>query len=55
MGRDAIFSDPRLSVIPGIVVSALVLAMNFVASWLRVALDPRERDKRFASRVVAGM
>jgi ABC-type dipeptide/oligopeptide/nickel transport system permease subunit len=42
-------------VIPGIVVSALVLAMNFVASWLRVALDPRERDKRFASRVVAGM
>jgi peptide/nickel transport system permease protein len=55
MGRDAVFSDPRLSVIPGIVVSALVLAMNFVASWLRVALDPRERDKRFASRVVAGM
>ena len=55
MGRDAIFSDPRLSIIPGIVVSALVLAMNFVASWLRVALDPREREKRFAARVVADM
>jgi peptide/nickel transport system permease protein len=50
-GRDAIFSAPRLSIIPGLFISILVLAVNFVASWLRVALDPRERDKRFAANV----
>lgn len=50
-GRNAIFSAPRLSIIPGLFISVLVLAVNFVASWLRVALDPRERDKRFAATV----
>jgi hypothetical protein len=28
-----------------------VLAVNLLSSWLRVALDPQEREKRYASRV----
>ena len=32
----------------------IVLAVNFVASWLRVAFDPQEREKRFASNASAG-
>jgi hypothetical protein len=29
------------------------MAVNFAASWLRVALDPRERDKRFAANAIS--
>lgn len=53
-GRDYIFSTPRLIVIPGIAISILVMAVNFAASWLRVALDPREREKRFAANALSG-
>ena len=52
-GRDYIFSTPRLIVIPGIAISILVMSVNFAASWLRVALDPRERDKRFAASAIS--
>jgi peptide/nickel transport system permease protein len=53
-GREAIFNAPRLVIIPGIVISLIVLAVNFVASWLRVVFDPQEREKRFAAGVTAG-
>ena len=53
-GRDAIFNAPRLVVVPGIVISLIVLAVNFVASWLRVVFDPQEREKRFAASTTKG-
>ena len=34
--------------------SLLVLAVNFVASWLRVLFDPQEREKRFAANATSG-
>lgn len=48
-GRDAFFSLPRLAIIPGVVITLIVLAVNFLASWLRVVFDPQEREKRFAA------
>jgi peptide/nickel transport system permease protein len=48
-GRDAFFSLPRLAIIPGVAISLIVLAVNFLASWLRVASDPIEREKRYAA------
>lgn len=48
-GRDAFFSLPRLAVIPGVVITLIVLAVNFLSSWLRVVFDPQEREKRFAA------
>jgi peptide/nickel transport system permease protein len=52
-GRDYIFSFPRLVVVPGILLSIIVISVNLVASWLRVAFDPQEREKRFASSIGA--
>lgn len=48
-GRDAFFSLPRLAIIPGVTITLIVLAVNFLSSWLRVAFDPQEREKRFAA------
>jgi len=48
-GRDAFFSQPRLAIIPGIAITLIVLAVNFLASWLRVVSDPVEREKRHAA------
>ncbi|MGD9701790.1 MAG: ABC transporter permease [Acidimicrobiia bacterium] len=53
-GRDYLFSAPRFIIIPGIALSLIVLSVNFVASWLRVAFDPQEREKRFAANATAG-
>lgn len=52
-GRDSFFSLPRLAIIPGVYITLIVLAVNFLSSWLRVALDPQEREKRFATSVKA--
>lgn len=52
-GRDYLFSAPRFIIIPGIVLSLLVLSVNFVASWLRVVFDPQEREKRFAANATS--
>src|SRR5262245_24199497 len=48
-GRDAFFSLPRLAIIPGVAITLIVLSVNFLASWLRVASDPVEREKRYAA------
>lgn len=53
-GRDAFFSLPRLAIIPGVAITLIVLAVNFLSSWLRVAFDPQEREKRFAATATAG-
>lgn len=50
-GRDAFFSLPRLAIIPGVAITLIVLAVNFLASWLRVVTDPQEREKRHAAGV----
>lgn len=54
-GRDVFFSLPRLAIIPGVAITLIVLAVNFLSSWLRVAFDPQEREKRFAATATAGV
>jgi len=48
-GRDYIFDAWWLVTFPGIAIALTVLAVNLVASWLRVVADPQEREKRFAA------
>ena len=45
-----LFGNQWLIIYPGILLSLTVLAVNLLSSWLRVALDPQEREKRFAAR-----
>ena len=47
-GRDYLFTAWWVATWPGIAISVLVLAVNMFASWLRVAADPQQRDRRFA-------
>lgn len=54
-GRDSFFSLPRLAIIPGVVITLIVLAVNFLASWLRVVFDPIEREKRHAAAAAASV
>lgn len=48
-GRDYVFSAWWLVTFPGLAISFTVLGINLLASWLRVAADPQEREKRFAA------
>lgn len=48
-GRPFIFSAWWLVTFPGVVIAVTVLSANIVSSWLRIAFDPREREKRVAS------
>jgi peptide/nickel transport system permease protein len=36
---------------PGIAISITVLAVNLVASWMRLISDPQEREKQFARQM----
>ena len=47
LGRSYIFDSWWLVTLPGIALALTVLASNLTSSWLRVATDPREQDKRF--------
>jgi peptide/nickel transport system permease protein len=38
---------------PGVAISITVLAINLVASWLRLISDPQEREKQFAHQMRA--
>jgi len=38
---------------PGIAISLTVLAVNLVASWMRLVSDPQEREKQFARQMRA--
>jgi ABC-type dipeptide/oligopeptide/nickel transport system permease subunit len=53
-GDHELFGNQWLIIYPGILLSLTVLAVNLLSSWLRVALDPQEREKRFASRATKG-
>jgi peptide/nickel transport system permease protein len=50
-GRQYIFTAWWLVTFPGMAIALTVLAVNLVASWLRVVADPQEREKRFAAGV----
>ena len=41
-GRTYIWTDPRLSIIPGITITLFVLAFNILGDFLRDKLDPRK-------------
>lgn len=47
-GRDYLLNAWWLVTFPGVAIALTVLGVNLTASWLRVAADPREREKRFA-------
>jgi peptide/nickel transport system permease protein len=50
-GDHELFGNQWLILYPGILLSLTVLAVNLLSSWLRVALDPQEREKRHAAQV----
>jgi peptide/nickel transport system permease protein len=54
-GDHELFGNQWLILYPGILLSLTVLAVNLLSSWLRVALDPQEREKRYATRVAPAM
>ena len=47
-GRDYLFNGWWIITWPGLAIALTVLGINLFASWLRVAADPQEREKRFA-------
>ncbi len=53
-GKAYIFSAWWLVTFPGAAIALTVLGVNLLASWLRVAMDPQEREKRFAATASAG-
>lgn len=50
-GQDYVYSNWWLVTFPGVAIALTVLGVNLFASWLRVAADPQEREKRFAASV----
>ena len=52
-GKDYIFRAWWLVTMPGIAISVTVLAVNLLASWLRLISDPQEREKQFARHMAA--
>ncbi len=54
MGKNYMFMAWWLVTIPGCAIAVTVLAINLVASWLRLISDPQEREKQFA-RHMAGI
>jgi peptide/nickel transport system permease protein len=53
-GDHELFGNQWLIIYPGILLSLTVLSVNLLSSWLRVALDPQEREKKFAAAATAG-
>ncbi len=54
-GKDYMFRAWWLVTFPGLAIAMTVLAINLIASWLRVTSDPVEREKRFARRAAKGL
>jgi ABC-type dipeptide/oligopeptide/nickel transport system permease subunit len=50
IGKDYMFRAWWLVTFPGAAIAFTVLAINMLASWLRVVSDPHEREKQFARR-----
>ncbi|MEM6762972.1 MAG: ABC transporter permease [Pseudomonadota bacterium] len=53
-GKDYMFRAWWLVTFPGLAIALTVLAINLIASWLRVTTDPVERAKRFARTSARG-
>ena len=47
-GKNYMFRAWWLVTMPGIAIAITVLAVNLVASWMRLISDPQEREKQFA-------
>ena len=52
-GKNYMFRAWWLVTMPGVAIALTVLAVNLVASWMRLISDPQEREKQFA-RQMAG-
>jgi peptide/nickel transport system permease protein len=52
-GKDYMFRAWWLVTFPGLAISITVLAINLVASWMRLISDPQEREKQFARQMAA--
>ena len=52
-GKNYLFRAWWLVTFPGIAISLTVLAINLVASWMRLVSDPQEREKQFARQMRA--
>jgi peptide/nickel transport system permease protein len=52
-GKDYLFRAWWLVTMPGIAIAVTVLAINLVASWMRLISDPQEREKQFARQAAA--
>lgn len=52
-GKDYMFRAWWLVTFPGVGISLTVLAINLVASWMRLISDPQEREKQFARQIAA--
>jgi peptide/nickel transport system permease protein len=48
-GKNYMFNAWWLVTFPGAAIALTVLAVNLLASWLRIVFDPQEREKRFAA------
>ena len=48
VGKNYMFMAWWLVTIPGSAIAVTVLAINLVASWMRLISDPQEREKQFA-------
>lgn len=53
-GGEYINANAWYAIYPGLALTLTVLAVNIVASWLRVVFDPQEREKRHAATVLGG-
>lgn len=52
-GKNYLFRAWWLVTFPGMAISLTVLAVNLVASWMRLVSDPQEREKQFARQMRA--
>ena len=52
-GKNYMFRAWWLVTFPGAAISVTVLAVNLVASWMRLISDPQEREKQFARQMRA--
>jgi peptide/nickel transport system permease protein len=55
VGKNYMFMAWWLVTIPGGAIAVTVLAINLVASWLRLISDPQEREKQFARHMAGKM